>query len=238
MAAQHPEIKAELEQIEVALEGLSLALAPDVNPDVLDRVMEDINKTTPKPTTDPAPSTPAGKTSGGLIASVVPWLLAAAGILGLFYFYNQNGQSETELAELETRYAKLQKDCDESQQTLQSTQQFINELTNPATQDIILAGSDNAPNSSAIVFYNPATEKTLFRATNLPPPPSGKQYQLWAIDAEGPKDLGVLATNLAGDAILEVNHLSDVAAFAITLEDEGGKPEPDLTQLQVIGNVS
>lgn len=238
MAAEHPEIKAELDQIEFALEGLAITMAPEVNPDVLDRLLKSILlMPDAKSQTDKPVKVPAEQASRSMMASALPWLLALAGVLGLLYFYNQSGQQSDELSTLQGRYDKLEKDCEESQQTLQSTQEFINELTNPATQNVILASSDDTKDRSAIVFYNPATQKTLFKATNLPPPPSGKQYQLWAIDADGPKDLGVLATNLAGDAVLEVSHLSGVAAFAITLEDEGGKPTPDLTQLQVIGNV-
>ncbi len=238
MAAEHPEIKAEIEQIEFALEGLALTLAPDVDPTILERLLADIRSApSDAPTGNKVPKVPTEKTNRSMMASVLPWVFALAGVLGLFYFYNQAGERSDKLETLQARYDKLEKDCNESQQILQSTQRFINQLTNPATQNVVLASADDTQDRSAIVFYNTATQKTLFKATSLPPPPSGKQYQLWAIDADGPKDLGVLATNLAGDVILEVDYLSGVAAFAITLEDEGGKPTPDLTQLQVIGNV-
>ncbi|TXF91789.1 anti-sigma factor [Neolewinella aurantiaca] len=238
MAARFPEVKAEIDQIELSLEGFAMTDAPEVNPDILDRLLAE-TRLSPESEklTDEVPKVPAEKASRGLIGSILPWIVAIVGILGLVYFFLQAGNQEEKLNVLQARYDKLEKDCNESQQTLRSTQQFLNDLTNPSTQEIILAGSENTPEKSAIVFYNPATEKTLFKATNLPPPPTGKQYQLWAIDGDGPKDLGVLATNLAGDVILEVSYLTGVQAFAITLEDEGGKPAPDLSQLQVIGNV-
>ncbi len=238
MAAEHPEIKAELDQIELALESFVMSVAPEVNPDILRQAMEEIRSTPePKPTGSRIPKAPPKKAPSGMMTSVLPWLLALAGLLGLLYFYNQSGQQGNELEALQARYDKLEKDCEENQHIIQSTQKLVNELTAPGTHNVILAGSVNTPNKSAIVFYNPTMHKTLFKATNLPPPPSGKQYQLWAIDADGPKDLGVLAFHLKEDTILEVDHLSEVIAFAITLEDEGGKPTPDLNHLQVIGNV-
>jgi hypothetical protein len=238
MAAEYPEIKAELGQIELSLEGFAMTDAPEVNPDILARLLTGTRSSTGSDTlVDKSPTIPAEKISRGVMASFTPWILVVGAVLGLLYFYSQAENQEGELMALQSQFDKLDKDCDESQKILQSTQQFINVLTSPATQDVILAGTDNAPDKSAIVFYNPATQTTLFKATNLPPPPPGKQYQLWAIDADGPKDLGVLATNFAGDVILKVSHLTGVAAFAITLEDEGGKPAPDLTQLQVFGNV-
>jgi anti-sigma-K factor RskA len=237
-ALQHPEIRAEIDQIEQTLEAFAIAAAPDVSPDMLDRLLEETEGTrapaSPPEKTAEAPAAPPATSAS---FSWIPWLLAAAALAGLLYAYTQLGDRTEELQDLQGQLDILQKDCDESQEILRITQQRLNELTNPATKGIILAGTDNAPDKQAIVFYNPATNKTLFKAVNLPPPPTGKQYQLWAIDADGPKDLGVLALDLNGDVILEVNHLPAVAAFAITLEEEGGKPAPDLSTLQVYGAV-
>lgn len=238
-ALRHPEIRKEIDMIEQVLESFAIAAAPEVNPDLLDRLLQEvrrIRKTNASRTKAADQSAaPAAKSSP---YAWIGWLLAAAALAGLLYCYSQLGNRTQELLDVQNQLELLQADCDQSQETLRSTQQRLNDLANPATEDIILAGTDNAPELQAMVYYNQATNTTLFKAVNLPTPPSGKQYQLWAIDAGGPKDLGVLALDLSGDVILEVNHLPAVAAFAITLEDEGGKPAPDLSALQVIGNVA
>ena len=172
MAAEYPEIKAELGQIELSLEGFAMTDAPEVNPDILARLLTGTRSSTGSDTpVDKSPTIPAEKISRGVMASFTPWILVVGAVLGLLYFYSQAENQEGELMALQSQFDKLDKDCDESQKILQSTQQFINVLTSPATQDVILAGTDNAPDKSAIVFYNPATQTTLFKATNPPPPP-------------------------------------------------------------------
>lgn len=234
-ALQHPEIRTEIDQIEQILESFAVAAAPEVSPELLDRLLKEAAKGRKSAnSSEKVGKKPTASSS----FSWIPWLLAAAALAGLLYAYTQLGDRTEELQDVQQQLELLQADCDQNQEVIRNAQQHLNDLTNPATVGIILAGTDNAPNKQAIVFYNQATNKTLFKAVNLPPPPSGKQYQLWAIDAGGPNDLGVLALDLHGDAILEVNHLPAVAAFAITLEDEGGKPSPDLSTLQVYGDVA
>ncbi|MEM9259139.1 MAG: anti-sigma factor, partial [Bacteroidota bacterium] len=154
-----------------------------------------------------------------------------------YYYFSSKNACEAATATLQQTNERLVSDYQESQVALSQAEQRLRDATNPASKGIILAGTDKVPNSAAYVIYNPTLNKTYFKATNLPPPPTGKQYQLWAIDATGPNDLGVLDLDLDSDTLLEVPHLPNVAAFAITLEDTGGKPTPDLEHLQVIGNV-
>ncbi|MBC6996529.1 anti-sigma factor [Neolewinella lacunae] len=244
-ASEHPEIRAEIASIESSLEALAEADARMPDPSVLTRVLASLGDAAP-----PAPPTastlpPAAPPPPANPLNWLPWtvaLLMAAAALVLFFGRQSDRSAYDDLRgqfdSLQSDYERQQALCDTTELSLRAAELRLQTVTNPATTGILLAGTPNAPNSSAIVFYNPVLNETFFRATNLPPPPAGKQYQLWAIDASGPKDLGVLAFNLSNSNLLSVPHLSDVAAFAITLEDVGGKPTPDLSQLQVIGNVS
>ncbi|MEL7162472.1 MAG: anti-sigma factor [Bacteroidota bacterium] len=228
-AREYPEIRAELDEIERALEAYAAANASPLNPDLLPPLLAAAAQSPPPPTTSP-PSTS--------VLSWFPWLLALAACGFTFYLSTVNGRTERQLDNLEQNFSRLETDCDETQDLLRQAEGRLRLLTTATTRDVLLAATENAARgTSALVFYNPDANRTLFRATNLPPPPAGKQYQLWAIDAAGPKDLGVLAADLSDETLLEVVHLPNVAAFAITLEDAGGKPAPDLSQLQVIGNV-
>lgn len=235
-AAEYPEIREEIDQIEITLEAFAVAAAPAVNPDILDRFLEETGRhkelQPPKSGEKATKAVPPTK-----LFNWLPWLIALVALTAVLYAFSQLASSQQELLDSQQQLERLQEECDEAQRILTITQQRLDELTSPATVDVILAGTDNAPDKQAIVYYNVVTEKTLFKVVNLPRPPAGKQYQLWAIDADGPKDMGVLALDLSVETLLEIEFVADVAAFAITLEDEGGKPSPDLSQLQVIGNV-
>lgn len=235
-AAAHPEIAAEIRQIEQALEELTLTLAPDVSPDVLARTLQTIrNRRTDTGTGSPAPPL-AGER--GSSTRWLPWGIAVAGIAMAASFWQSHQRNTEQLATLQVAYDELQDNCAATARQQATDANILATLADPDTRNIILDGTEIAPDKRAVVFYNTTAAQTLFTASNLPEPPAGKQYQLWAIDAGGPKSLGVLERDLDGAAILSVDFVPEVAAFAITLEDEGGKPAPDLTQLQVIGKVS
>lgn len=232
-AADYPEIAEEINNIELALEELAFTMSADVDPNLLPEVLKKIKGDGPGPGTG-SPSPPATGGSPGWI----PWVIAIAGFLGAGWFWQQGQEQGSELSLLQAEYDSLRDACDAAAAEQENTTDILATLTAPGTRNIALDGTENAPDKKAVVFYNPTEERTLFTASNLPAPPSGKQYQLWAIDGDGPKSLGVLDLDLDNSALLAVDHYPGVAAFAITLEDLGGKPQPDLSQLQVIGEVS
>lgn len=239
-AREYPEIRAEINEIEIALEAFALANAKPVSSEILQRLMEEIRNQASNPVntaTNTPPTTPPA--SGG--SSLLPWVVSGLlGLLAVFlYFTGQSAQSdlETRNEDLQAQFTTLQDDCDASNTALERSQERNLLLTNPATSSVLLGGTDGAPDSKAIVFHNTELDQTIFRATNLPTPPAGRQYQLWAIDGEGPKSIAVLDLDLAEDTLLTVEYISGAATFAITLEELGGKDSPDLSQLQVIGNI-
>ena len=235
MADRHPEVRAEIATIELSLEQIARKLAPPVDPGVLDRVLDELRPQfaggTPAAAAPTAPAAPRG------VLSFLPWLAVLAALGAAYFFYQQSRDSRAATDAALSQLATLEEECDRGQASLRRAEERLLELTSGATRRVPLASPDGDAAKSAVVFYNPATNRTLFRASQLPPPPAGKQYQLWAIDAGGPRDLGVLDLTLDGNTLVEVDYVADANAFAITLEDEGGKPQPDLTQLQVIGNV-
>ena len=249
MAAEHSEVRAEIDSIEQALEQLAQALAPDVSPEVLDSLLEHPDVTAPRPVERTEATGGDGAQVPKLVnekavrggSNLLTWLLVGLAVLGLAaaaYFWNQQRRQSDDLDDLQLRYDELELNCLGTTDTLRLNTEMIDYLTDPATRDVFLNGTDNAPEYFAMVFYNPESQRTIFRGNNLPPPPTGKQYQLWAIDAGGPKSLGVLDLGLPGDTLLEVDYVPQTATFAVTLEDLGGKPQPDLTALQVLGNVA
>ncbi|CAH1000198.1 hypothetical protein LEM8419_01346 [Neolewinella maritima] len=241
-AEQYPEVRQEIEEIELALERYAVLNGQLTPPSsttltsVLAVLPSQAKVAEAKTPSSKTPKPPAGRSGPHWIV----WLLALAlgmALFGLYYFLQQANAQTTSLEELQQRFTTLEQDCEQIRDTNQENVQQLALLSDADTRGIVLAGSDNAPNSRAVVFYNPQAGEILFSASNLPAPPAGKQYQLWAIDANGPQDLGVLDEELSAGTLLDVRFVPDAAAFAITLEDAGGKPSPDLSQLQVIGNV-
>jgi anti-sigma-K factor RskA len=96
-----------------------------------------------------------------------------------------------------------------------------------------LAPSAPAPaDAKATVAWQPGRQSGVIRITNLPAPQPGKDYQLWAVDAEhkDPISAGVVRVDKNGVAQIRfkpVEKAEHVKAFAISLEREGGVPKKE-----------
>ncbi len=96
-----------------------------------------------------------------------------------------------------------------------------------------LAPSAPAPaDAKATVAWQPGRQSGVIRITNLPAPEPGKDYQLWAVDAEhkDPISAGVVRVDENGVAQIRfkpVEKAEHVKAFAISLEREGGVPKKE-----------
>lgn len=228
-ADEHPEVREEITHIEKVLEQLAVTMAVPVEARVLQKALQQIRSEQQAPATVP--------TEGARSLAWVAWALALLALAAAAWFWSVSNGSQSELQEVRQELETLRADCATISSERENTQSILAGLTLPDTRSIVLNGTENAPDKRAVVFYNTATEATYFSPSNLPAPPAGKQYQLWGIDGDGPKSLGVLDLDLDDGAILNLDYLPGVAAFAITLEDLGGKDAPDLSQLQVIGEV-
>lgn len=98
-----------------------------------------------------------------------------------------------------------------------------------------MKGAPGKETNLATVYWDSKTKDVYLYANNLPKAPSDKQYQLWALVDGKPVDAGMLSADCNG--VCRISNINKAQAFAITLEKKGGSPTPDLTQLQVIGNV-
>src|SRR5262245_62878166 len=96
-----------------------------------------------------------------------------------------------------------------------------------------LAPSAPAPaDAKATVAWQPGRQSGVIRISNLPAPESGKDYQLWAVDAEhkDPISAGIIRVDKNGVAQVRfktVEKAERVKAFAISLEREGGVPKKE-----------
>ncbi|ULT23339.1 anti-sigma factor [Sphingobacterium sp. E70] len=71
----------------------------------------------------------------------------------------------------------------------------------------------------------------------MPVAPKGKQYQLWAMVDGKPVNAGVFPLDAKVDGTSKMLDIPKAQAFAITLEDEGGKDVPTLSELYVMGGI-
>lgn len=235
-AVQYPAIKAEIEAIEMAFEQYGQANAIEPSPGLEAKIFDKIGS--PKVDTSPAPPSPDN--SSGLFSRTITMLAVAASLAVLFWGYTLRSELQTTrqaLQEAQANYETLQTDC--SQQLIQKekAETYIAFLRDRDTRPVELAGTEKAPDAVAAVFWNAEQKKSYLEITSLPPVPTGKQYQLWAIVDGTPVDMGVFDVTIGPDGYIEIPHIDQPQAFAVTLEKAGGNPTPTLSEMVVIGNV-
>ena len=168
--------------------------------------------------------------------SIPKWVAisAAASLVGLlfFSFFTWEGKSnaENEMANLSTEFKQFQKDCEQVQNEKMIYASQNSFLKDPNTTHVYLRGENN---TLAIAYWNENKDKAYLKLENLPEPPAGKTYQMWADIDNKMVDMGVI--NFGDKKMITIPHMANAASLNITLEKEGGSDHPDVSQLKVSG---
>jgi hypothetical protein len=170
-------------------------------------------------------------------ASPVAWWLATAASLALaagLTLYTAQLRSritdlETELRDTRARADAAQLQMVDAQRTATGAQTAVAILTAPDVARVDLAGQQPvSPAASARAFWS-RSRGMVFNASNLPPLPAGRTYQLWVVTTQAPISAGLLTPDTQGSVSEVFNTPPDIpqpVAMAVTIEPAGGVPAP------------
>jgi anti-sigma-K factor RskA len=152
----------------------------------------------------------------------------------------QIGQMQNRITQLEAERTRLVDLLEIRERQSQQNLRLVEDLANPGTRLIRLAGTESAPNARGYVLITADNRVTFYQA-GLPGLPSGRTYQIWLIRNRGVPIVsgGLFNTNGAPQTEVElaagalINNLSGVA---VTTEPAGGSPLPTGNKL-LIGTV-
>lgn len=152
----------------------------------------------------------------------IPAAIALAVIVFAISLRQSNQSLSDQIAELRNRY-------NDQKVQLSQAQENMRLLLAPDAVHISLTPpkSGKQPNATAIV--SPSQNRMTLMATNLPPVPAGKAYELWIIPSQGaPVNAGVFKPDEHGNAMMLDHPLPTVQmkTFALTVEDEAGSDKP------------
>lgn len=246
MSHIYPEIREELTNLEVSMESFFMEqqVAPPV--DLWDAIAQEIDdepmmaQTSASINENEADSAVIPQKKTTRIAPVISLISAVAAVfLGILYL-NTTKKIDTisdELSTLSAQNASMNDSLSRTVAALEFKSSLLTFVTDPASKSIYLKGIPGKyPEGNVLVAWNPTDNKVILNKGNLPQNPPDKQYQLWAIVDGTPVDLGVFDMG-DQETLLEMKPVSGAAAFAITLEERGGKPTPNLEELYVLGEV-
>ncbi|MEO1049717.1 MAG: anti-sigma factor [Bacteroidota bacterium] len=225
MADDHPEVAVELDQLRgdiVKYAGVS-GKAPSNS--VLLNVMATIDSEE-KQEDSTTPQIQLGERSRESSFSV--WSIAASLLLLVsvgfnIYFFGALRESNDRAEQLAQEKTLLADQTERTNQELDYAKLRIAHFLNDDNIHVRMDGLDVAPEAFANVFWNKNTNAVFISVDNLPEPPDGHQYQLWAIKPGiPPVDAGIFDHNQLVQELKIIR--GDVNAFAVTLEKEGGSP--------------
>lgn len=253
MRASDPTVRAELEAIEEALEKQAIlqAVPPPsgVKEAIMKRIASDKSQASAGALTeDPAPRgvrtlqpeqrgkqidpTPNDTKWRWLAAAAIIAFLLSAGVNVLTL--RQLSEVRGELAQLQNDRSVLAEELQVQRASLERSNQMLAVMTDPRTDVVLLAGTDNSPDARARIYWDRQRNAVHMDVLQLPEPPAGQQYQLWALVDGQPVDAGVFLVQSDLQAMKDV---PAAQAFAVTLEKEGGSPTPTLEKMVLMGQV-
>ena len=233
MSHIYPEIKEELNKVQISLEGFAMDNAIEVPTHIKKNIFEKIEKDiAQEPITstkvvefNPVINNVIASTSNKryLVAASVSLIIGASAV----YFILKSNFNTKELA-LNSKVEAISKEKDNIQNQLAK-------LSVENNKPFVLHGNVKASGKTMIVLWNNKTGNVYVNNVELPKAPSNKQYQLWALKDGKPIDLGVFNTETS---IQNMKSVAGAQAFAVTLEVKGGSPTPHLEELYGLVKVS
>ena len=243
MAAKHPAIKAELDEIERSMELYAEHNAVEPAENLRSRVLNSVltnfgddrnfdTKTEPVKNniiTLPAPKT--GSFYKYAFAACIALLIASG--IALMNLYSKLQESNTQLA-------ALQADKQHFANRVNFVEGELGIMRDTSYKFLKLNATPHAPVGTAItIAWSPTKKKVIIDMASVKMPVNDKthQYQLWAIVAGKPVDLGVFDANPDSTDMREMKTIAALKtdAFAVTLEPRGGGVNPTMDQMMVLG---
>jgi hypothetical protein len=249
-AAEFPEVRAEIEEAQAALELYAQAHAIEPPADMKAKIMANFDndfgdksgkkegeKPTENPKEGPLSIKPEKTDSSTILGKTLPWAIAGMALVMALSFFLKSKNTASELTDCQKESAQLV----QKQQVIVDLERKIDIIRSIHTKPVDLRTVPKNPllpkDLLVKVYWNAKDKATLLSIQNLPEPPKGKQYQLWAIVGENPPiDAGVITYDMTAVQVMKTFDKVDI--FAITLENEGGSNSPTVNEMKVLGSTT
>lgn len=215
--ARNPEAREQVQDLQAGASALPQGVTPVVPPrHVKEALMERVNSDAEAR----APRQPARRALRFEdIFRVLSLGAAAAAIVWAFVLNTQVAQLRNEISALNQRLAAQS----------QSIEQLINSLPQNNVVTVSLKGTEAQPNAHGQLIADPKDRSAVLVITGLPPLEPGRTYQVWLIDGAAPVSAGLLTVDENGQGVFVVDSDQAIGSFnalGISIEPEGGSPEP------------
>lgn len=248
MAAAYPEIKQELESIELAMEQYAMehAVIPgdNIEKKILSSLQPQVTDVNPSVNHErvvplhPPVSDSRLRTLRFALAACLGLLVVS--VVALYSAHDRLSNAKEQIAELSLQNQKFAARVNYMKESNEELKFIAAMVDDPNWQVVKLSGTPAAPDAKMMVYWNKKNRDVMVDNSkiSLPEHDESHQYQLWAMVAGKPVDLGVF--DLTPDSVQllqKMKEISSAQAFAVTLEKRGGSPTPTMEKMVVLGGI-
>ncbi|MEP6896444.1 MAG: anti-sigma factor [Chloroflexota bacterium] len=221
--AEHPEVREQLGELHAAASALPYAVAPVEPPRRLkDALMARV-------AVDQRLQTPVAKkvSSPGVRrwTNLFPVFSFAVAIVAVVWAVILNFQ----VSQLRHDVSSLGDALVAQSNSLEQINAKLPQTPASVVVTISLKGTEARPQAHGELIADPKSVSAVMVVTGLGQLEVGKTYQVWLIDAGGPKSAGLLTVDANGQAVLIVTSDTAIGSFkslGISVEPTGGSPQP------------
>lgn len=238
LAAIYPVIGEELEELRASIIGYAKASDQMPSADALENALSSIQEEE-KDSFVRILSEDDPKVIVKRINAIPLWSIAASILFFVsfgfnIFFFSKLDKTQDQLQAANQQGLMLADQVEKASQELDYADLRIAHFLSEDNVHIRMDGLDLSPESYANVFWNKNTNAVFISVDNLPEPPHGHQYQLWAIKPGlAPIDAGIFDHSQLVQELKVIK--GNVSAFAVTLEKEGGTPNATVEKTYVKG---
>jgi len=252
MANRFPDIKEEINAIEVAMEQYAVSHAIQPTTGLEKQIFEKITAPVERPSGAAAEPTTSGKVvplyedKSSTIKTLKFALVACIALLvvsavALYSAHDQLNTANAQIASLSTDREKFAATVSYIKSENKELQEIAAIASDPTWSSVKLAGTKISPQANMLVYWHKKGQHVVVDNTKmeLPENDNTHQYQLWAIVNGKPVDLGVFDAQAQPKKLLiSMKEVSNAQAFAVTLEKRGGSIAPTMEKMVAVGAVS
>ena len=247
MASTYPEVRQEMEAIEIAMEKYAVQNAVKPSEGLENRIFERLGIAAPEvkqeakiiPLNADLRKNYQSKIRSLRLALAACVALLVVSVAALYSAHSDLGTARDQIASLSADREKFSSTVNYMKSNNADLSKIVAMADDPNWKTIKLAGQKN-PNDNMVVYWHPKGKHVMVNTTKMVLPANDKshQYQLWALVNGKPVDLGVFDVNPDTSHILvNMKEIGTAQAFAVTLEQRGGSPTPTMEQMMVMGGV-
>ena len=221
--AEHPEVRAQINGLQSAAQALPYGVTP-VEPErrIKDALMARVAVSQRSSISE---QKQASRPREKRWANLFPAFSFAVAMVAVIWAVILNIQ----LSQLRQQVSALGEALVTQSNSLEQINAKLPQTPVSAVVTISLKGTDARPQAHGELIADPKSASAVMVVTGLGQLEAGKTYQVWLIDAGGPKSAGLLTVDANGQAVLIVTSDTAIGSFnalGISVEPKGGSPQP------------